>query len=102
MAVTTDSIADALQKIVSLLEIDTEDQGKINLAITLLKLVINYIGIENITEGLGESFDEAYALVEDYIEGVSSDLTLEERTERLAITRKELDDIFEQIAAVHD
>ena len=48
MDVTTDNITDMLKKVVDLLKID--DDEKIDLAIDLLTLIIDFIGAENVMD----------------------------------------------------
>jgi len=102
MAVTADSIVEMLLKVISLLEVDTADQGKINLAVAILQLVIKYIGTEKILETLGDGFEDVYGLAEEYVSGLTSDLTDEQRDAELAKTRERLDFLFDKMAQVQD
>ena len=96
MAVTTDDITKMLENVIELLKID--DDEKIGLAIDILTLVINYIGAENIMEALGDGVKTALEHVSAFISGENSELSMAERTEALALTRRALDDLFEKMA----
>lgn len=96
MTVSTENITDMLKNVVELLNL--EDENKVNLAIDILMLVINYIGAEKIMD----TIDDALTYTTDYIGAMDSDLSTEEREEKLAQTRSELDMLFARLEAVED
>lgn len=98
MAITTEIIIDTLKKVIEVLKID--DDEKIDLAIDILTLVINVIGAENITDAVEAGLENLMDYVSELISGESSDLTAEERAEKLAATRLELDNLFEKMAVL--
>ena len=100
MGITTESITSMLEKVVELLELDDDAEVKVTLSLNIIKLIIDYIGAENIAEGIGEGFEEIYNLANEYINGLTSDLSTEERAAKLAETRTALDALFEKMNAI--
>ena len=100
MTVSTENITDMLKNVVELLNL--EDESKVDLAIDILMLVINYIGAEKIMDTIDDALGDALTYTTDYIGVMGSDLSAEQREKRLAQTRSELDMLFAKLSAVKD
>lgn len=100
MSITNDNMIEMLKKVVEVLQI--EDDEKVDLAIDILTLIINYFGAENIMGAIGDGLDNAMDFVSELVTGESSDLSAEERLSKLEQTRNALDDLFEKMAALQD
>ena len=98
MSMTNEKMVETLQSVISLLKV--EDDEKVALAVDILTLLINYIGAQNIMDALGDGLGSVMDTVSDFLTGESVDLSAEERGERLAITRAQLDALFEKMAVV--
>ncbi len=100
MTVTTNNIVDMLRNVIELLKID--DDEKVDLAIDILMLVISFVGAQNIVDTLENGVENAFEYVSELITGESSDLTFEQRSERMKLTRSKLDALFEKMSEVQD
>jgi|GEM_PF-2547460 len=98
MAVTTENITDMLRQVVELLKID--DDEKIDLAIDILTLVINFVGAKNIVDVFENGVQNAFEGISELITGENADLTFEQRAEKMRLTRSKLDDLFEEMGTV--
>jgi hypothetical protein len=100
MASTTNNIVDMLRNVIELLKID--DDEKIDLAIDILTLINNHIGVENVMGSIGDGLENVMTFISEFVTGENPDLSAAERAEKLAITRHELDVLFDKMAAVED
>lgn len=98
MAVTTENITETLKSVVEILQID--DEEKIDLAVDILSLVINYIGAENVMLSIENGLENIIEGISELVTGDSSELSLEERSERLVATRETLDKLFKKMAVI--
>ena len=98
MTVTTNNIIGMLRNVIELLKID--DDEKVDLAIDILTLVISFVGAQNIVDTLENGVESAFEYASELVTGESSDLTYEERTEQMKLTRSKLDDLFEKMEVI--
>ncbi len=92
MIVTTDNIIEMLRNVIELLKID--DDEKVDLAIDILTLVINFVGAQNIVDALEDGVESVLKNISELVSGKNSDLTFEQRSKQLKLTRSKLDELF--------
>ena len=95
MNVTTETLINMLKKVIELLKIEEND--RVELAINILTLLINYIGAQNIADAVEDGLESLMERVSSLILG-EGDLTAEERADLLAQTRTQLDEVFAKMA----
>ncbi|MFP4098749.1 MAG: hypothetical protein ACLFP8_08920 [Alphaproteobacteria bacterium] len=99
MRVTTENIVEILEQVIELLNVSDDDE-KIELAVDILTLVIDYIGAQRIVDTLDDALGNALGHVSGYIGMLKGDMDASERAEMLAQTRGALDEVFSNIRAL--